>query len=336
VSSRIGAIARRLPPTGVLIAGALVLATIIGAPLLTGYQRYLLEIVLVYFVATSGYTVLVGSSGQFAFSQGAFFAGGVYILSVLSGPKHQLPIVISVLAVLLATVVVGYVLALLCVRMAGIYLAFGTLSFQFTVTWALVAFESETQGSRGITVPPLSFFGFDVDSDLKLLYTVLAVACVLALLLRNLLRSATGRAWLTLKSSEPAARAAGIPVRHLRALAFAISAVTAGIAGVLYGETSGYVTPDDFGLGLSIAFFAIIVLGGLGSLPGALIGSLVVVIVPEVLRPLHQFRQLFYGLVIVVSILFLPGGLTGLVGVATRIMRWRPPGRSQAPTEATG
>jgi ABC-type branched-subunit amino acid transport system permease subunit len=322
--------------TSSALVAALAVSLVAIAPSMGSHFRYVVSLGLIYFCATSGYTVLVGTSGQFAFAQGAFFAAGAYGVAVLTGSKYHWSFPVVVLLVALTCFLAGYLLALLCTRMSGIYLAFGTLAFQYTAALAIISLESITKGSRGIAVEPMSLLGYLVDSEVKLLVAIVIAACAFAVVLRNLLRSDVGRSWLALRDSEPAARAAGINVRSYRALAFAISAVTAGLAGVLFAEVSGFITPDSFSLELSITFFAIIVLGGMGSVPGALAGSAVLALAPEVLRPLKDYRQLFFGLVIVLSIRFLPGGLASIPRTVTGAVRRGRQGRDRRRVQRDG
>jgi branched-chain amino acid transport system permease protein len=300
-------------------------------------------------VGAIGLTLLVGVAGQLSLGHAAFAAIGAYVYvwatsdstPTLTGAGLP-PIVGLVLAVGVAALV-GFVFSPVASRLRGIYLGLATLGLLFLVRHLLLNLEGWTGGFTGRSVDPFAVGGFSFsnsDPDYlaiagvefqglhRLWYLFLVLTLVAAWLAANLRSSRTGRAWANVRDSETAAAAMGIAVARHKASAFVVSSGYAGLAGALLALAYGRLAPDLFSLTLSVDFLVMIVLGGLGSVGGAIVGALFVTALPLVLAQYSSslpflaapgsggldpstLSRLLYGVAIILVLIFLRGGLAG-------------------------
>jgi branched-chain amino acid transport system permease protein len=320
-------------------------------------------------IGAIGLNLLVGTTGQLSLAHAFFLAVGavtyVYVSGSPGGTATKIsglelpPLVGMVLGVLVAGLA-GLLFSPIAARLRGIYLGVASLGLVFIGQHLLNTVTPVTGGFNGRTVPKFSLFGFsfsDSNPDLfvanvpfgeseRLWYLGLALALLAYLFARNLLRSRAGRALQTLRDSEVAAAVMGVNVQGYKARVFLVSSMYAGLAGVLYGLSIGSVAPESFALDLSVLYLAMIVLGGLGSVGGAVLGAVFVSALPLVFQQYAgslpfvsepgqggvnagQAARLLFGLAIVLVVLFEPAGLAGFARRFTRR-----PGRP-APTART-
>jgi len=291
-----------------LLLGALLLA----APLARGYTLYTWALAGVYVVAAIGLNLLTGYAGQISLGHAGLLAIGAYG-SALLVTRLDWPLVLSIPAAGLLTGLVGLVLLIPALRLTALYFAIATLGFGAAVAQLLPNWSSLTGGHQGLRVPKLALLtGSDAER-----YALLAVAAMLMIALAyNLVRSHLGRAWLAMRDHEPAAQALGIHPPKLKAYAFLVSAFFTGIAGGLYAHLVGYISPGDFHLGISITLFAMIAVGGLATIPGAVLGAVFLSLLPHWLSATRELSQVLYGAALVAVVVFLPYGIWGqlLVG----------------------
>ncbi|PYM19087.1 MAG: branched-chain amino acid ABC transporter permease [Candidatus Rokuibacteriota bacterium] len=276
------------------------------------YIRHVAARLFVYALVALGLNLLTGFAGQVSLGHAAFFAIGAYTAAALA-ERWQWPSALCVLAAAFFTGVVGYLLGLPCLRLSGLYLAMATLGFTFIVQEMLLQLAVITHGSEGMRVKPAAVLGFTFDSDYRKYYLLLGVTVVMLLFARNLVRGRTGRAFLAIRENERAAEAMGVHLAQYKTIAFAISALYTGLAGALSAFLVGFLDPQEFSFFLSIQFITIIILGGLASLLGSLLGAAFLVILPELLAGLDVWQALVYGLIMVVTIIFMPFGLSGAI-----------------------
>ncbi len=314
------------------LAGAIVLFLL--SQTLSQYRDYQLASVAASVVAVAGLTVLIGLSGQISIGNGAFMAVGGYTAALFFLHLHWNLILIMVAATAVSAAV-GAVFGVAAARLRGPYLAGATLMLAVALPYFATRFESVLGGDQG-----LGFF-ISVPASLGVNFTlghwqawVNCLAALVALvLLANLVRSRIGRSWRALRDDEVAAALAGLNVARLQVLAFIVSAACAGLGGVLLAIVVGTVSTSLFTLSLSIQLLTAAVLGGLGSLSGAIWGSALLVLVPQFLTNLatsHGLTQttsssipiLAYGVVLIVVMLAFPrgiqGGINRLIGPVTR------------------
>jgi len=266
----------------------------------------------VFVLVALGLNLLTGFAGQVSLGHAAFFAIGAYTAAVLAerGGWSFIPCVV---AAALVTAGLGYLLGLPCLRLSGLYLAMATLGFTLIVQEMLLQLSVITHGSEGMSVRPASILGFTFGTDYRKYYLVLAFTVGMLLFARNLIRGRTGRAFLAIRENEKAAAAMGVNLARYKTIAFAVSALYTGLAGALSAYVVGFLDPQEFSFFLSIQFITIIILGGLASLLGSVLGACFLIILPELLAGLDVWQALVYGLIMVVTIIFMPFGLSGAI-----------------------
>lgn len=303
------------------IAYVLLLLTLILAPLaLSPYLAGELAYVFILCIASLGLMVLSGFTGQISLGHSAFVAIGAYGHAWLM--NQGVPMIASLpLAALLAGIA-GLVVGIPAIRVSGLYLAMVTLAFAIIVEQGIGMWSSVTGGYTGMPVPPAELFGLRLDAPEAFYYFCLALLVLVLLGLLNLMRSGLGRSFVGVRDSEAAAHALGIDVARVKIGAFGLSALVTGLAGALMAHHLMYLTPDGFTLLLSLELVLMVVIGGLGSLRGAIMGAVVISLLPTAisrLKPLlpemvaRQFGlELFvFGFVLAVFVLFEPTGLNG-------------------------
>jgi ABC-type branched-subunit amino acid transport system permease subunit len=276
------------------------------------YIRYVMTRLFIYVLVALGLNLLTGYAGQVSLGHAAFFAIGAYTAAVLA-ESGRWPSALCVVAAAVFTAVIGYLLGLPCLRLTGLYLAMATLGFTLIVQELLLQLAVITHGSEGMKVRPATILGFAFDSDYRKYYLLLAVTSLMLLFARNLVRGRTGRAFLAIRENERAAEAMGVNLAQYKTIAFAISALYTGLAGALSAFMVGFLDPQEFSFFLSIQFITIIILGGLASLLGSVLGAAFLIILPELLAGLDVWQALVYGLIMVVTIIFMPFGLSGAI-----------------------
>jgi branched-chain amino acid transport system permease protein len=289
----------------------LVLACVLPL-VLDDYSIYIVNLILVYAIAGLGLNILLGYAGQFAFAQGAFMGIGAYATTILMN-RVGLSFWFAAPLGAVITTAVGIACALPALRMRHVYLALVTLAFAELVEWVLIHWKSMTSGTDGMSVHAPHFFGVSLKGGWQFYCLALACLVVMYAFARRILESKFGRAFLAVRENEILAQCNGIRIGPTKALAFAISAFYAGIAGALYAVVTGYIAPSSFNLDLLEMLFSIVVIGGLLSLPGPIIGSVIVTILPEVLRGVQSVQEVVYGVLLTVCIVAMPGGIAGLL-----------------------
>ena len=299
----------------------LLLLFMLSAPAWAGdYFLSQLSFVLVYAVAGLGLMVLSGYTGLASIGHAAFLGVGAYVQAVLSARGWPFPLTMLLAAALAGSA--GVVVGLPALRVKGIYLAIATLSFGFIVEEVLARWESVTHGNSGMTVVSAQFFGVDLGSSEAFYYLALGVCVLVTLGVLNLLRSATGRAFIAIRDSEISAQSMGIHLARYKTLSFALSAAIVGLAGALYAHKLRFISPDQFSIAQSIDLLLLVVVGGLGSVHGAFLGAIFLITMPQLIAlgkdwlppaigQATGLQGLVYGLVLMAFVLFEPMGLYG-------------------------
>jgi branched-chain amino acid transport system permease protein len=294
---------------------------LLGAPaLLPEYYLSQLTFICIYGIVGIGLMLLTGYTGQVSLGHAAFLAIGAYTEAVLLA--HGVSFGVSLVAAAALAGLAGIVIGLPALRLSGIYLAIATMAFGFIVQELLTRWESVTRGNLGMTVRSIEFAGARVDQEWKLYCVALAAVSLVVLCVLNLLRSPTGRAFVAIRDSEISAQSMGIQLARYKTVAFALSAAITGLAGALYAHKLQFISPEQFGIVVSIELAMMIFIGGIGSLHGALYGAIFVIALPQVIAvakdylPVAVARQTgleptVFGLILVLVILFEPLGIYG-------------------------
>jgi branched-chain amino acid transport system permease protein len=301
----------RLPPR-VLLAIAVVLA---GVPLVIS-NPYVLQILTnawLYGLLGLSLTLIAGTVGLISLGHAALLAIGGYA-SALLAINFGMPVALSILCAGLIAAVLGTALVFPSFRLRGHYFSIATLAIGEIVSLVILNWESLTRGPIGLSgIPPLSLFGFDLDTDRSIYWFTLGVMVVLAALQFRLLGSHLGRVLRAVRDDDVAARSYGIGLDRYKALAFAVGSFTAGISGAITSHLYSYINHETFNDQLSILALTIVILGGMGNVAGAILGSVLLVGLPEVFRVAAEYRVLIYGLVLLLLVRFRPQGLLGTV-----------------------
>jgi ABC-type branched-subunit amino acid transport system ATPase component/ABC-type branched-subunit amino acid transport system permease subunit len=283
-----------------LLAAAVLLLPAVTA---NTYYLYIAASAGLLTIVAAGLNVLVGFSGQMSLGHAGFYAMGAYTAAVCTVKLGWSPWLAFPAAVLVAALV-GAGVAGAALRVSGPYLAMVTIAFGIIVEGVLVEWVAVTGGPGGIfriPKPPLVWsYGF-----------IMAAAALALWLMRNLRRSAWGRAFLAVRGSDVAAESLGLSAYYLRIVAFTVSAAFAGAAGALFAFLNGYISPDSFTLQTSILFLLALLFGGEGTLAGPAVGSLILTLLPEMLTSLTDYRLIIYGGLLMCSIYWLPAGVVG-------------------------
>jgi len=296
-----------------LAAQIIFVALALALPLFVGANSYALFVATqlgIYIIAAIGLNLLAGYAGQVSLGHGAFVAIGAYSVALLTVDHHWSFWAAAGVGMVLAAGL-GVLAALPSFRLNTWYFAFITLAFALVFEKMIVEWRWLTKGFAGVVgVPPPTAFGFEFGP--KPLYWLVAAAAIVAfVLVRNIVYSRFGRAFVAVRDAEPAALAVGVSPQRAKLIAFVIAAALAGAAGGFFAVQKTVVTPDDFTADFSIFFLLTVVLGGLGTLWGPVIGALVFFLIPELLAGLQSWRMLIYGCLLLSLMLFAPHGLFG-------------------------
>lgn len=288
------------------------LLALVIPPLVNSYIEYIINLILIYILIGIGFNVIIGNLGQLAFASAAFFGIGAYTTSILMY-HFALPFWVVLLPSGLAGALAGFLTSLPALRGIRLfYLAIVTLAVGELMRWVYINAETVTLGSMGMHVPQPDIFGYVLRTETEKFVLFLAIVTILLQATANLLRSRIGRAFMAIKDNELAAASSGIPTAKYFMLAFAWGGFVIGIAGALYAAHVRLVAPQAFELLQVILHFAIVMVGGIGSLAGSVIGAVVLTAAPEFVRNYPGFEELFLAALIILVLLFLPKGLVSL------------------------
>ena len=281
-----------------------------------------------YAIAALGLNLLVGSTGQISVGHAAFFGFGAFASVWLNNNFSFFPVWFSIPAAATLTAIIGILFGIPAARLKGLYLAIATLAAQFIIQDFFSRAAWFTGGVDGALAEPFQIFGIIFDTDEKYFYIVLFWLIVSFIAVTNLMRTKDGRAFLAVRDHYLSAEMMGINLTKYRILSFGISSFFAGLGGALYGHYLGFVSIEEFNIQLSITFLAMIIIGGLGSIRGSLMGAAFMVLLPEIMDwgtrsisgtyidsylsltdALPFIKEASIGLVIILFLIFEPNGL---------------------------
>jgi branched-chain amino acid transport system permease protein len=305
---------------------AVLIIALIAFPFVFKDSRYLLHIadsVLIAVIAALGLNLLTGFTGQISLGHGAFIGVGAYASGYF---MNQLGIPFLGCLVLSGffAAAVGMIFGIPSLRLKGLYLAIATLAAQVILEFAFIRGRNITGGSQGLLVAPASIGGFAFDNEFKFYFLALAFAILAVLVAKNIVRTKPGRAFMAIRDRYISAEIIGVPLFQYKLMAFGISSFFAGISGSLWAHYIGIITPEHFNVLVSIQYLSMIIIGGLGSIFGTILGTIFIVLLPEALRAIsgplstsypvlidifNALREGIFGLVIILFLVFEPDGL---------------------------
>jgi len=277
----------------------------------------LLGIAGLYMLLALGLNLVIGFTGLLDLGFMAFYAIGAYTAAILA--IHKVPFLVCVAAAIAASTLIRVIVGFPALRLRGDYLAIVTLGFGEVVRLTLSNWDSLTNGPKGLprvgeSIPPASFLGITLSTNLHYYYFIFACVIAAIWVCSRLNLSRLGRAWVAIREDEVAAELMGIEVTKQKVVAFGLSAMFAGLAGAIFAHWEGFVTPESFTFWESCLLVCAVVLGGMGSIMGVVLGALCIVLVPEILRDIlgstfANARYLLFGLSLILMAIYRPQGI---------------------------
>jgi branched-chain amino acid transport system permease protein len=288
---------------------------------------------MIYAILALGLDLLMGWSRQFAFAQMAFFGIGCYATAILK-LRFDVPFLIGLPTGAIAAAGVGIIVAYPATRLRSIYLALATFAFAEGARWVYASWDSVTGGTNGLRLPVMSVVGVEIVGDRQAFPVITVLTALVVLATMMITTSRFGRAMVAVRESEHVALASGVDVRAVKVSAFAMSALYSGLAGGIYALDHSFVSPNEFGFAGAVVVLSMIVVGGMGSIPGALLGVVLIGLLPVLLqtalRSLQLWQELIYGLILTLAVMFMPRGVWGaIMSLRQRGSNRRPLSRSQ-------
>lgn len=303
----------------------LILLMVILPFFLNRYQLSILNEMGIAIIGALGLNLLIGYTGQISLGHGAFVAIGAYTSGLLTG-KLGVPFIISLPLSGLMAAALGLIVGIPSLRLKGLYLALGTLAFGFVIEYILFHWEL-TQGDLGMAVNRISLGAFQIKTQRQYFFLIAGLVFLAVLTTKNIVRSKIGRSFIAIRDRDIAAEAMGISLAKYKIMAFGLSSFYAGVAGCLTAHYNRWIVPGSFDLSLSIAYIAMIIMGGLGTVLGAVLGAILITGIPHGIVYIVDlikydypalsgfivdFKLGIFGLVIVGTLLFEPAGLFGI------------------------
>lgn len=284
----------------------------LGVPLIFGdYLVFVISIICAYIIVAFGMNILCGYTGLISLGHQAFFGIGAYTVAILGSKIPGFPFVVALFLGGSISGLIGFLLGFTALRTSGVYLAIATIAFGMITGEVFNEWASLTGGANGLVVLPPALGPLQFESSTALYYLILGVTAVMSYFAINLVGSNTGRAFIAVRESEISAQSYGISLVKTKTISFAISACYVGIAGGIYAYLIKYIAPIDFTILVGLEFVVIIVVGGLATISGSIIGAIILFSLPQIFASLADWQELVTGGVLLVVILFLPEGLVG-------------------------
>ena len=287
--------------------------------MISGYLITILITIVIYAMLAHSLNIITGHAGQISLGHAAFFGIGAYTSAMLY-TGAGFPFWISVPLAAVVAGIVGALLGIPCLRVRDDFLAITTMGINFVVEaiFLYIPFFGGAMGIGGINLP--KWFGREVTKP-EYLILLLVVMVLLFLLDRWMGRSWIGLAWASIREDEQAAGAMGVDVVRFKVLAFILGSAIAGLAGGFYAHFLTFIMPQNFGFGQSIVILCMVVFGGIGTRWGPMVGAMILGVLPEVSRPIMEYRILIYGVLLLSMMRFQPGGLLGRESILPKVFR---------------
>lgn len=288
------------------------------------YYLYILNMAGIYMILTVGLDLLSGFTGLMSLGHAAFLAIGAYTSAILVD-QVGIPFELSLIITPIIVGLFGFLIGFPALRIEGMYLGLTTMGFGFIIKRLIISLREWTGGSAGLQVSKASLFGITIKNDWDNYFIIYSFVIMAVIAARKIIKSKLGRAFMAIRDSEQAAQASGINLAKYKMMSFFISGMFAGFAGVLFAHTNHFISTDHFDVLLSIFFIVMVLVGGVGSIYGAVLGTLFVVIMENLFIPIFEdsiskiihigageFQVLIFGLIMLIFIIFQPLGLYGM------------------------
>lgn len=295
----------------VLIAALAVLPQIpvIGS---SKYYTNLMVQCLINIVVVTGLNYITGMTGQMNLGTAGIFSLGAYTSSLLAVRLGISPW-LGLLGAILMGCLIGVCLGYPSLRLKGVYLSLTTIGFSEIVRIFITNLDDLTYGAVGVTrIPAFKLFGFEFRDNVSVYYLYLVFAVILVAIAWRLAHSKWGRAFKAIKDNPEAMESAGVNIAGLKIMAFTLCAIYGCIGGAMYAHFIRYVNPATYTMDFSVNYVIMLVIGGLGSVPGSVLGALIVTLTPEILRFLQDYYWLIYSIITLIFVVFLPNGMISL------------------------
>jgi branched-chain amino acid transport system permease protein len=293
------------------VLGFMLFLLVVPRFLTNEYYINILTLSLTHAVIAVGLNLLMGYTGQVSLGHAAFYGLAAYTTAILT-TTYGFPVLAGMIAGIAVSGVIAYLIGIPTLKLKGHYLAMATLGSGVIVYIFFNETIGLTGGPSGFTgVPRLNVFGYKFASDVSYYYLLSIVLSGVVLLSLNLIHSRIGRALRAIHTSETASQVAGIDIAKYKGFIFVLSALFAGLAGVLYAHNRAFVAPTSFGFNFSIELVTMVVLGGMANVWGSVIGAFFLTILPEFLRIFENVEIVLYGAILIVFMIFLPEGIAG-------------------------
>jgi branched-chain amino acid transport system permease protein len=296
----------------VFVTAVLVLLFTLPFLIEKSYTMYILNLVGIYAIMTVGLNIVLGYTGQISIVNAGFMGIGAYV-TALSIVKLGIPIYVALPMAGILTAGIGIIIGFPALRLGSHYLAMATLACNQAIQLIMIHWKSVTMGAAGVSLSSVNIGPIALNSNHRLYFLVIPIALILIYLYVNIIKSKLGRSLIAVRDSEIAAQSMGVSSAKYKTTAFAISGFYAGIGGGLFALVIGYVSPESFGLNESVLHLAVLVIGGTATLPGPILGSIFFVIAPELFHWMVEYKVLVFSLISLIFIIFMPGGIYGLV-----------------------
>jgi branched-chain amino acid transport system permease protein len=310
-------------------AVAILLPLILYPMKLGNYYLHVVIMMGIFTILTSGLNLLMGYTGQVSIGHAAFFGIGAYTSALLATKLNisfWLALPLGGCAGAMAGALIGYP----ALRLRGISMGIVTFAMGELVRLVFVNWKSLTRGLDGVVeIPPPALWGLDFTQKLPYGYLVIGMTLFTLFLIDRIVRSRVGKAFTAIREDEFLAASTGIKVMQFKILSFALSTFLAGLAGSLYAHYMRFINPGDFTISTSMMMIAMAVIGGLGRIPGPIIGAAVMLVLPEVLRPVKEYFFLIFGIILFVAIIYAPLGFMGGISSLSKRISARHPRRHE-------
>ncbi len=277
------------------------------------YYLHLFNLILIYSIFSLGLNILTGYTGITSFGHAGFFALGAYATAILS-TRYGVPPILSIFFASFLTAIAGFIIGLPVIRISGIYLAMVTLGSAEFIRLLALNWDSLTGGAIGISnIPALSILGCYFKSESSLFFFLYAMLIISTFIFVRITNSRFGKSLIAIKDDEQAAESIGIPCAKNKLISFFISGFYSGLSGALYAHFDRFIHPATFTFSLSVLVLCMVILGGMGTVFGSILGAIVIVILLEYLQPLGVYRLFVYGMILTIMISYFPQGLIGIL-----------------------
>lgn len=294
---------------------AVVSALLLVMPLLTFPQKNLWVRIIgyagLYIILGLGLLIHVGFAGMFDLGFAAFYAIGAYTFAFLASPHFgiHIPFWIVIFIAGFIAAIAGILICIPVLKLRGDYLGIVTLGFGEIVRMLLMNLTDFTNGSQGIiNLDKPNLFGLVFNKGVHFYYLIFVICAILLFLVKRMINSRTGRAWLAMREDEDVAQLTGINTSKYKLLAFAIGAFIGGLGGAIFASWQGSIFPSSFNMNVSINILCVIILGGLGNQYGVILGAMALIALPDILRGFSDYRMIIFGLLLIVMMILRPQG----------------------------